>query len=51
MKQYLSNFDSTPLTFDPALFPGKNVPSIAKSNRIFPGKGRGDKDFIPDELL
>ena len=51
MKQYLSNFDSTPLTFDPALFPGKNIPNIAKSNRIFPGKGRGDKDFIPDELF
>ena len=34
------------LTFDPALFPGKNIPNIAKSNRIFPGKGRWDKDFI-----
>ena len=33
------------LTFDPALFPGKNIPNIAKSNRIFPGKGRGDKGF------
>ena len=32
----VSNFDSTPLTFDPDLFPGKNVSHIAKSNRIFP---------------
>ena len=46
MKQYLSNFDSIPLTLDTALFPGKNIPNIAKINRIFPGKGRGDKDFI-----
>ena len=38
MKQYLSNFDSTPLTCDPTVFPGKVTPSIAKSNRIFPGK-------------
>ena len=30
----------------PALFPGKNIPNIAKRNHIFPGKGRGDKDFI-----
>ena len=42
----MSNFDSVPLTFDPALFPDKNIANIAKSNRIFPGKGRGDKDFI-----
>ena len=46
MKKYLSNFDSTPLTCDPALFPGKNIPNIAKSDRIFPGKGRRDKYFI-----
>ena len=46
MKQYLSNFDPTHLTFDLALFPGKNIPNIAKSNCIFPGKGTGDKDFI-----
>ena len=25
-----------------ALFPAKNNPNSAKSNRIFPGKGRGD---------
>ena len=36
MKLYLSNFDSTALTCDLALFPDKNVPNIAKSNRIFP---------------
>ena len=46
MKQVLSNFDSRPLTCDPALFPGKNSLNIGKSNRIFPGKGRGDKAFI-----
>ena len=46
MKQVLSNFDSRPLTCDPALFPGKNSLNIGKSNRNFPGKGRGDKAFI-----
>ena len=46
MKYYLSNFDCTTLTFGSALFPDKNILNIAKSNRIFPGKGRGDKDFI-----
>ena len=46
MKQYLSKFDSTPWTCDPALFPAKNIPNIAKSTRIFRGKGRGDKGFI-----
>ena len=46
LKQHYSNFDSTSLTCDPALFPGKNISNIAKSNRIFPGKGRWDKDFI-----
>ena len=46
MKKYFLNFNSTPLTSDSALFPGKNIPNIAKSNGIFPGKGRGDKDFI-----
>ena len=33
MKNYWSNF-------------GKNIINIAKSNHIFPGKGREDKDFI-----
>ena len=42
LKQHYSNFDSTSLTCDPALFPGKNISNIAKGNRIFPGKGRGD---------
>ena len=46
MKYYLSNFDSTPLISDPALFPGKSIPNIAKSNRFFLGKWRGDKGFI-----
>ena len=46
MTQHLSNFDSIPLTCDPALFPSKSIPNIAKSNRILLGKGRGDKDFI-----
>ena len=45
-KQYLSNFNSSPLTCDSTVFPGKIIPNIAKSNRNFPGKGRGDKDFI-----
>ena len=46
MKQYLSNFDSTTLTCDPTVFPGKIIPNIAKSNRIFPGKEGVGKDFI-----
>ena len=46
VKQHLSNFDSTPLTCDPALCPGKNVAIIEKSNHIFSGKEGGDKDFI-----
>ena len=42
----LSNFDSNPLIWDPTLFPRKNNPNIAKSNRIFPGKGREDRPLI-----
>ena len=42
----LSNFYSNALTCDPALFPGRNSPNIAKSNRIFPGKRGGDKALI-----
>ena len=38
-----SNFDSNLLICDPTQFPGKNNPNIAKSDRIFPGKGRGDR--------
>ena len=46
MKKHLSNFDSNPLICDPALFPGKNKTNIAKSNPIFPEKGREDKALI-----
>ena len=46
MKQVMSNFDSDFLTCEPALFPAKNSPNSAKSNRIFPRKGRGDGAFI-----
>ena len=40
------NFHSTLLTCDLTMFPGKNIQNIAKSSHIFPGKERGDKDFI-----
>ena len=46
MKEYLSNFDSTPLTYDPTVFPGKIILILQKSNRIFSGKRKGDKNFI-----
>ena len=46
MKQYLSNFDSTPLNCDPTVFPGKIILILQKSNHIFPGKRKGDKNFI-----
>ena len=42
----LSNFVSNPLICDPTLFLGKNSPNIAKSNCVFPGKGRGDRALI-----
>ena len=42
----LSNFDSNPLICDPTLFPGKNSPNIAKSNRVFSEKGRRDRALI-----
>ena len=42
----LSNFDSNPLICDPTLFPGKNSRNIANSNRVFSGKGRGDRVLI-----
>ena len=42
----MSNFDSNLLTCDHTLFPSKNSPNIAKSNRVFPGKGKGDKTLI-----
>ena len=34
------------MTCDPRLVSCENSPNIAKSNRIFPGKGRGDKSLI-----
>ena len=45
---YLQNFAQVcnPLICDPTLFPGKNSPNIAKSNRVSPGKGRGDRTWI-----
>ena len=42
----LSNFDSHPLIYDTALFPDKNSPNIANSNRVFPGERRGDRALI-----
>ena len=42
----LQNFESNPLICDPTLFPCKNSSNIAKSNRVFPGKGRGGKALI-----
>ena len=42
----LSNFDSYSLTYDHALFSDKNSPNIAKSNRIFSGKERGNKVLV-----
>ena len=44
--QILSNFDSNRLICDSTLFPGKNSPNIAKSNRVFPGEWRGDRTLI-----
>ena len=40
------NFDSNPLICDPTMFPVKNNPNIANSNRVFPGKGREDRALI-----
>ena len=42
----MSNFDSAPPTCGRALFLAKNSPNSAKSNRIFPGKERGDRALI-----
>ena len=39
-KKVLSNFDPSPLNCDPAQFPSKNSPDIAKGNRIFPVNGK-----------
>ena len=46
MKWDMSNFDSDPLTCDPAMFLAKKSPNSAKRNRIFSGKGRGDRALI-----
>ena len=42
----LSNFDFNALICDATLFAGKNSPNIGKGNRVFPGKGRGDRALI-----
>ena len=42
----LSNFDFNALICDAILFAGKNSTNIGKSNRVFPGKGRGDRALI-----
>ena len=46
MKQDISNFDSDPFPCDTALFTAKYGPNSAKSNRIFPRKGRGERALI-----
>ena len=42
----LSNFDFNPLICVLTLFPGENIPSTAKSNDVFPGKGIRDRALI-----
>ena len=42
----MSNFDSSLLIFDSTLFLDKNSPNIAKSNRVVPGKGGGNRALI-----
>ena len=42
----LPNFNSNPLICDSTQFPGKYSPNIANNNRVFPGKGRGDRALI-----
>ena len=42
----LTSLDSNTLICDPTLFPGKNSPNIAKSNRVFPGKKKEDRALI-----
>ena len=39
-------FDSNLLVCDPTLFFIKTSPNIAKSNRVFPGKARGDRALV-----
>ena len=45
-KKDMLNFGSDPLTCDAALFHTKNELNCAKSNPIFPGKGRRYRDLI-----
>ena len=40
------SFDSNSLICGPTLFPSKNSPNIAKSNRVFPGKRKEDRALI-----
>ena len=47
----LSHFDSNPLICDPTLFSDNKTPHIASSNRVFPGKGRGDRALILTHLV
>ena len=44
--QNFVKFDFNPLICVLTLFPGKNIPSTAKSNRVFPGKGIRDRALI-----
>ena len=42
----MSSYDSDPLTCDTTLFTAKYSPNSVKSNRIFPGKERGERALI-----
>ena len=46
----MSNFDFDPLTLDHASFFAKNSQNTAKSNCIFPGKGREGRPLILQHL-
>ena len=46
VKWDMSDFDYDPLICNPALFPVKNSPKSANSNRIFPGIRRKDQVSI-----
>ena len=47
----MSNFDSDTLHCEPTMFLAINSPNSAKSNLIFPGKGRGDRALILTYLV
>ena len=47
----LSHFDTNPLICDPTLFSDNKIPNIASSNRVFPGKRRGDRALILTHLV